>query len=154
MGHLQTLAFCPQESIVDVNGQLEMFPTADQAVHLKSKERSRDAQLFGNTEKVGVAGVNQIQNLLIVQQKIGCEEVCFAFQSACGLIDIKVLHCLTAEMVGMLENMPKLMTCNDSLFFIRQMWVDGYVPNTVYDCRKATQTIHIQRGGRPELCVG
>ena len=99
MGHLRTLVFGPQEAIVDINGQLEVLTPADQAVHLKRKKRRWNAELFGNAEKVSVAGVNQIQHLRIIQQQIGGEEIGLPFQSAGGLIDVEILHGLTAEVV-------------------------------------------------------
>jgi len=67
VGRLQSLVLSPQEAVVDINGQLEMLTPADQAVHLKRKKRRWNAELFGNAEKVGVAGVNQIQHFLIIQ---------------------------------------------------------------------------------------
>ena len=67
MGHLRSLVLGPQEAVVDINGQLEVLTAADQAVHLKRKKRRWNAELFGNAEKVGVAGVNQIQHFLIIQ---------------------------------------------------------------------------------------
>lgn len=65
--HLRSLVLGPQEVVVDINGQLGVLTPADQAVHLKRKKRRWNAELFGNAEKVGVAGVNQIQHLLIIQ---------------------------------------------------------------------------------------
>ena len=67
VGHLRSLVLSPQEAVVDINGQLEVLTAANQTVHLKRKKRRWNAELFGNAEKVGVAGVNQIQHLLIIQ---------------------------------------------------------------------------------------
>lgn len=67
VGHLRSLVLGPQKAVVDINGQLEMLTPADQAVHLKRKKRRWNAELFGNAEKVGIAGVNQIQHFLIIQ---------------------------------------------------------------------------------------
>ena len=76
-----------------------MLTTANQAVHLKSKEWSRNTKLFGNAEKIGIAGVDEIQNFLIVQKQVGSEEICFTFQPTGGLIDVEILHGLTAEVM-------------------------------------------------------
>ena len=61
MGHLRSLVLSPQKAVVDINGQLEMLTPADQAVHLKRKKRSWNAEFFGNAEKVGVAGVSFLE---------------------------------------------------------------------------------------------
>ena len=66
---------------------------------LNAKKRRWNAELFGNAEKIGVTGVDEIQNFLIVQKQVGSEEICFTFQPTGGLIDIEILHSLTAEVV-------------------------------------------------------
>ena len=44
-------------------------------------------------------GRDKIQNFLIVQKQVGSEEICFTFQPTGGLIDVEILHGLTAEVV-------------------------------------------------------
>ena len=50
--------------------------------------------------------------------------------------------------------MPKFMTGNDTLLFVGEVRINGYVSDTIYNRSKAAQTIRIERSGRPELCIG
>ena len=54
----------------------------------------------------------------------------------------------------MFKYMPKFMTGNDTLLFVGEVRINGYVSDTIYNRSEATQTIRIERSGRPELCIG
>ena len=54
----------------------------------------------------------------------------------------------------MFKDMPKFMTGNDTLLFVGEVRINGYVSDTIYNRSKAAQTIRIERSGRPELCIG
>lgn len=54
----------------------------------------------------------------------------------------------------MFKDMPKFMTGNDTLLFVGEVRINGYVSDTIYNRSKAAQTIRIKRSGRPELCIG
>lgn len=53
----------------------------------------------------------------------------------------------------MFKDMPKFMTGNDTLLFVGEVRINGYVSDTIYNRSEATQTIRIERSDRPELCV-
>ena len=54
----------------------------------------------------------------------------------------------------MFKDMPKFMPGNDTLLFVGEVRINGYVSDTIYNRSKAAQTIRIERSGRPELCIG
>ena len=57
-------------------------------------------------------------------------------------------------MIRVFKDMAQFVTGNDTLLLAGKMRIDCYVSDTIYNRSEATQTIRIERSGRPELCIG
>ena len=124
-----------------------------QTVQLKCEKWRWNTEYFCDAEEVSAAGMNFIQRLLVADQKIGSEEIGFAFQFSLRGIYFKITHRLGTKPNLMLVDVSQLMSSNYNLIFWDQQTIYNDIFGAILYGSEAFQTVCGETIRDPELHI-